>query len=107
VLLLNQTRDLAARSTTLSGGKLADLQTDSHFQGDFQLIVNDAAALLNGYTVVKRGGYFPENRGIPRKQQLTVIEVIYSIYTLPNGNELFLYRTPTENTAAYFIRRRS
>jgi len=106
VLLLNQARELATRSTTLSGGKLADLQTDPNFQGDFQFVVNEAATLLNGYTVVQRGGFFPENRGIPRKQQLTVREVIYTIYSLPNSTELFLYRTPTENTAAYFIRRK-
>ena len=108
VLLLNQVRELSTRSTTLSGGKLADLQTDPNFAGgDFPTIVNEAATILGNYTVVRRGGYFPENRDIPRAQQLTVTEVVYHIYTLPSGNELFLYRTPTENTAEYFIRRKS
>ena len=108
VLLLNQVRELATRSTTLSGGKLADLQTDPNFAGGaFQAIVNDAATILDNYTVVSRGGYFPENRGIPRERQLTVVEVVYRLYSLPDGNELFLYRTPTENTSEYFIRKKS
>lgn len=108
VLLLNQIRELSTRSTTLSGGKLADLQTDPNFAGaDFQTIVNDAATILDNYTVVNRGGYFPENRNIPRERQLTVVEAVYRIYSLPSGNELFLYRTPTENTSEYFIRRKS
>lgn len=107
ILLLNQVRELAARDTTLSGGQLADLQTDSNFEGSFAAIVNDAANLLQGYQVVSRGGFFPENRGIPREQQLTVAEVVYHIYSLPNGKELFLYRTPTVNTAQYFIRRKN
>jgi hypothetical protein len=108
VLLLNQVRELSTRSTTLSGGKLVDLQTDPNFTGgDFQAIVNDAATILSNYTVVRRGGYFPENQGIPRERQLTVIEAVYRIYSLPSGNELFLYRTPTENTSEYFIRKKS
>ena len=108
VLLLNQVRELSTRSTTLSGGKLVDLQTDPNFTGDnFQAIVNDATTILNHYVVVRRGGYFPENQGIPRDRQLTVIEAVYRIYSLPNGNELFLYRTPTENTSEYFIRKKS
>lgn len=108
VLLLNQVRELSTRSTTLSGGKLADLETDPNFSGaDFQMIVNDAATILDTYTVVNRGGYFPENRGIPRERQLTIVEVVYHIYSLPSGNELFLYRTPTENTSEYFIRKKS
>ncbi|XGV96974.1 MAG: hypothetical protein ACAF41_30150 [Leptolyngbya sp. BL-A-14] len=108
VLLLNQVRELSTRSTTLSGGKLVDLQTDPNFTGaDFQTIVNDAATILDNYTVVNRGGYFPENRNIPRERQLTVVEAVYRIYSLPTGNELFLYRTPTENTSEYFIRRKS
>ncbi len=108
VLLLNQIKDLTTQSTTLSSGKLVDLQTDSNFAGgDFQSIVNEAATILGGYTVVRRGGYFPENKGIPRAQQLSVVEAVYRIYTLPNGNELFLYRTPTENTSEYFIRKKS
>ena len=108
VLLLNQVRELATRSTTLSGGTLVNLQTDPNFaSGSFQTIVNDAATILDVYTVVNRGGYFPENRGIPRDRQLTLMEAVYRIYSLPNGNELFLYRTPTENTSAYFIRTKS
>ncbi len=108
VLLLNQVRELSTRSTTLSGGKLTDLQTDPNFaSGAFQTIFNDAATILDAYTVVKRGGYFPENRGIPRERQLTVIEAVYRIYSLPDGNELFLYCTPTENTSTYFIRTKS
>lgn len=108
VLLLNQVRELSTRSTTLSGGKLADLQTDSNFTGGaFDAIVSDAATILDNYTVVRRGGYFPENQGIPRERQLTVIEAVYRIYSLPSGNELFLYRTPTENTSEYFIRKKS
>lgn len=108
VLLLNQVRELATRSTTLSGGTLATLQTDPNFaSGSFQTIVNDAATILDDYTVVNRGGYFPENRGIPRDRQLTTMEAVYRIYSLPDGNELFLYRTPTENTSEYFIRTKS
>lgn len=108
VLLLNQVRELSTRSTTLSGGKLADLQTDPNFTGGaFESIVGDAATILDNYTVVRRGGYFPENQGIPRERQLTVIEVVYHIYSLTGGNELFLYRTPTENTSEYFIRKKS
>ncbi|MBW4693990.1 MAG: hypothetical protein KME27_19775 [Lyngbya sp. HA4199-MV5] len=108
VLLLNQVRELSTRSTTLSGGKLADLQTDPNFAGaSFEAIVDDAATILANYTVVNRGGYFPENRNIPRERQLTVVEAVYRIYTLPSGNELFLYRTPTENTSEYFIRTKS
>lgn len=108
VLLLNQVRALSTRSTTLSGGKLIDLQTDPNFTGGtFQTIVDDASTMLNAYTVVRQGGYFPENRGIPRERQLAVVEAVYRIYSLPSGNELFLYRTPTENTAEYFIRRKS
>ncbi|MBD2038121.1 hypothetical protein H6F86_28090 [Phormidium sp. FACHB-592] len=108
VLLLNQVRELATRSTTLSGGTLANLQTDPNFaSSSFQTIVNDAATILDDYTVVNRGGYFPENRGIPRDRQLTTIEAVYRIYSLPDGNELFLYRTPTQNTSEYFIRTKS
>lgn len=108
ILLLNQVKELATRSTTLSGGRLADLQTDPNFTGGtFQTIVSDAATILDNYTVVRRGGYFPENRGIPRERQLTVVEAVYRIYSLPDGNELFLYRTPTENTSEYFIRKKS
>ncbi|WP_421657586.1 hypothetical protein [Leptothermofonsia sp. ETS-13] len=106
VLLLNQVRMLSARSTTLSGGSLVDLRTDPNFEGNYQTIVDAATTILNGYIVVKHGGYFPENRGIPRNQQLSWSEVVYYIFTLPNGKELFLYRSPLQNTAEYFIRRK-
>lgn len=107
VLLLNQARALATRDTTVSSGALADLLTDPNFTGNYQTIFNIAANSLNGYRIVRRGGYFPENRGIPRSQQLTPIEVVYYIFSLDNGNELFLYRSPTENTAQYFIRKKA
>jgi|GEM_PF-1039203 len=105
ILLINQIRTLAARDSTLSMGSLLDLKTDSNFAGEIQQIVNDAATILDGYTVVKRGGFFPENAGIPRDRQLTPVEAVYHIYALPNGNELLLYRSPMVNTAQYFIRR--
>ncbi len=105
VLLLNQIRTLASRESTLSMGSLLDLKTDPNFTGDIQRIVDNAARILDDYTVVNRGGFFPENRGIPRERQLTVVEAVYHIYALPNGNELFLYRSPKANTAQYFIRR--
>jgi hypothetical protein len=91
-------------STTLSQGVLADLQTDPYFDGDFQMIYDTAAGILDGYTIVHRGGYFPENAGIPREQQLTTAEAAYHIFSLDNGNELFLFRSPMENTSRYFIR---
>jgi hypothetical protein len=106
VLLRNQVRMLSARSTTLSGGTLVDLRTDPHFDGNYQTIVNAATHMLDGYTVVKHGGYFPENRGIPRHLQLSWSEVVYHIFNLSEGKELFLYRSPTQNTAEYFIRRK-
>jgi hypothetical protein len=106
VLLLNQIRMLSARSTTLSGGNLVDLRTDPNFVGSFQTIVDASATILDGYTVVKNGGYFPENRGIPRSRQLSWSEVVYYIYDLPDGKELFLYRSPLRNTSEYFIRRK-
>lgn len=106
VLLYSQVRMLAAQSSTVSFGRLADLRTDRNFSGNFQQIVDASENILNGYTVVRRGGFFPENQGIPRDRQLAVVEAVYQIYTLPNGNELFLFRTPTQNTAQYFIRRR-
>jgi hypothetical protein len=91
-------------STTLSEGVLADLETDPYFAGDFQMVYDTAAAILDGYTIVHRGGYFPENAGIPREQQLTTAEAAYHIFSLDNGNELFLFRSPMENTSRYFIR---
>lgn len=97
---------LVQQRTTLSQGLLADLSADPNFAGDFQTIFQDAANILDGYTIVERGGSFPENRGIPRNQQLAKVEVVYNIYALPNGLELFLYRSPLENTARYFIRKK-
>jgi hypothetical protein len=105
VLLLYQVKQLAAQSSTISTGTLADLETDPNFEGgDYRTIFNTASNILSGYRVVKNGGYFPENRGIPRSQQLSVSEVVYYLYSLPDNRELFLYRSPTENTAEYFIR---
>ncbi|HHP7244528.1 MAG TPA: hypothetical protein ACFE0H_07570 [Elainellaceae cyanobacterium] len=104
ILQFVQLQNLADRMSTLSEGTLADLQVDPNFDGDFQLIFNDAAAILEDYTIVQRGGYFPENAGIPRDQQLTVDQAVYRVYTLDDGNQLLLYRTPAENTARYFIR---
>jgi hypothetical protein len=91
-------------STTVSQGFLADLQTDEYFAGDYSTIVQDASQILAGYTVVRRGGYFPENAGIPREQQLTTVDSVYRIYRLDNNRELVLYRSPTENTSRYLIR---
>jgi hypothetical protein len=105
VVQLVQLREFAQRgSNTLSYGTLADLQVDPNFTGDFQSMVNTAAAILDGYTIVNRGGFFPENAGIPRNQQLTRSEAVYRVYALENGYELVLFRTPTENTSEYFIR---
>jgi hypothetical protein len=105
VVQLIQLREFAQRGTnTLSYGTLADLQVDPNFTGDFQSIVNTAATILDGYTIVNRGGFFPENAGIPRNQQLTRSEAVYRVYALDNGYELVLFRTPTENTSEYFIR---
>lgn len=104
VIPLSQISALAQRNTTTSQGSLAQLQIDPNFSGDFQSVYNYAARLLEGYRVVRRGGGFPENAGIPIDRQLTVGEVVYTVFALDNGNELFLYRSPTENTAQYFIR---
>lgn len=89
----------------LSTGFLADLQNDSNFDGDYQLIFNTAANILSGYRVVNRGGYFPENAGIPREQQLSVADAVYYMFELANGDTLMLYRSPRENTSRYIIRR--
>lgn len=89
----------------LSTGVLADLQSDPNFDGDFQAVFNAAANILSGYRVVARGGYFPENAGIPREQQITPAQAVYRLYTLDNGNFLMLYRSPNEPTSRYFIRR--
>jgi hypothetical protein len=91
-------------STTVSQGFLADLQTDEYFEGDYLGIVEEASQILSGYTVVRRGGYFPENAGIPREQQLTTVDSVYRIYRMGNNRELVLYRSPTENTSRYLIR---
>jgi hypothetical protein len=104
VVQFAQLQELEQRLSTLSSGFLADLQTDPNFDGDFQIIFNEAANILDGYTIVQRGGYFPENAGIPREQQLTRSEAVYKAFELNNGNQLLLYRTPSENTARYFIR---
>ena len=90
--------------TVLSRGMLADLETDSFFDGNFQDMFNVAATILDGYTPVTRGGYFPENAGIPREQQVTVAEAVYRLFRLDNGHELMIYRSPMENTSRYFIR---
>ncbi len=99
-------KGIVSAGPTLSSGRLTDLQTDSNFDGDYQSILNTASTILNGYTIVRNGGYFPENHGIPRNRQLSVSEVVYYLYSLSNGNELFLYRSPMENTAEYFIRKK-
>lgn len=90
---------------TLSAGFLSDLETDPNFEGDYDSIYGDAAQLLDGYQIVERAGYFPENAGVPRDQQLARAEAIYRFYNLPNRNALILYRTPLEDTARYMIRR--
>lgn len=90
---------------TLSTGVLADLETDPYFEGDYAYIYDLAANILSGYTVVNRAGYFPENAGIPREQQLAVSQAVYYFYLLPNRNGLILYRTPAENTARYILRK--
>jgi hypothetical protein len=96
--------DMSQGGTVLSTGVLADLQNDPNFQGEFPLVYNVATDILSGYTIVNRGGYFPENAGIPREVQLTTAEVVYHVFSMQNGNELFLYRSPLENTSRYFIR---
>ncbi|MBF2073232.1 MAG: hypothetical protein IGS50_05645 [Synechococcales cyanobacterium C42_A2020_086] len=90
---------------TISSGFLVDLQNDPNFDGDYTYIEQIAAGILEGYTVVNRAGYFPENAGIPRDQQLALAQAVYYFYLLPNGNGLILYRSPTENTSRYMIRR--
>jgi hypothetical protein len=90
---------------TLSSGVLAELESDPNFAGDFELIYGTAAQILDGYVVVNRAGYFPENAGIPRDQQLSPAQAVYYFYKLPNNNTLVLYRTPAENTSRYMIRK--
>lgn len=106
ILPLYRLNAWAAQSDlNLSTGVLADLQNDPNFSGDFPAIFNAAANILSGYTIVRRGGYFPENAGVSWEQQLTTGQGVYRTYTLDNGNFLLLYRTPNEDTARYFIRR--
>lgn len=105
VMQYEQMMALQQQPTTLSSGTLIQLRSDPNFRGDFAAIVNDAATLLEGYTIVRRGGYFPENAGIPREQQLTTAQVAYRVYSLGGRDELVLYRTPRIGTAQYFIRR--
>ncbi|MGF1496615.1 MAG: hypothetical protein ACFB8W_07300 [Elainellaceae cyanobacterium] len=97
-------QEMADASDVISRGLFADLQSDPNFEGDYDFIFNSAFTILDGYTIVARGGFFPENAGIPREQQLTVDESIYQLYRLDNGNELMIYRSPQENTSRYFIR---
>jgi hypothetical protein len=106
ILPLFRLTDWASQSDlNFSSGMLADLQNDPNFDGDFQAVFNAAANILSGYRIVARGGYFPENAGIPREQQLTPAQGVYRLYTLNNGNFLMLYRSPNEETSRYFIRR--
>lgn len=106
VLPLNRFSNWESQSdATLSAGVLADLESDPNFSGDFQFVYDQAANILNNYTVVARGGYFPENAGIPREQQLSYAQAVYYFYLLPNRNGLILYRSPAENTARYIIRK--
>lgn len=106
VLPLSRFEDWASQSdATLSTGVLADLETDPNFSGDFPTVYDMAANILEGYTVVSRAGYFPENARIPREQQLSYAQAVYRFYLLPNRNGLILYRSPAENTARYIIRK--
>ena len=87
----------------VSQGRLADLEADPYFAGDFQTVFDQAFGILEGYTLVQRGGYFPENAGIPPEQQLTMTQAVFRVFDLDNGNRLTLYRSPAENTSRYFI----
>lgn len=97
-------QEMANDASVLSQGQLSALQTDPNFDGSYQLIYDAAFSILDGYTPVVRGGYFPENAGIPREQQVTVDEAVYRLYRLEEGTELMLYRSPMEDTSRYFIR---
>lgn len=106
VLPLTRLEDWETQAeATLSAGVLADLESDPNFSGDFQSIYDIAAQILDGYVVVNRAGYFPENAGIPREKQLARAQAVYYFYHLPNSNSLILYRSPSENTARYIIRK--
>lgn len=105
VMQYDQMMVLMNKPIVLSKGMLAQLQNDPNFVGNFQSMVSEASTLLDGYTIVRRGGYFSENQGIPRDRQLTTAQVAYRIYGLDNRYELVLFRTPRIGTAQYFIRR--
>lgn len=87
----------------VSQGVLAELESDPNFVGDFQTVFDTAFTILDGYTLVQRGGFFPENAGIPREQQLTSAQAVFHVFDLDNGNRLTLYRSPNEETSRYFI----
>lgn len=104
-LQLVMLQDMASdQFTVLSTGVLRDLEVDPLFDGNYLDIYNRAATILDNYTPVVRGGFFPENSGIPRDRQLTVDEAVYQLFRLDNGHELMLYRSPIEDTSRYFIR---
>jgi hypothetical protein len=105
VLPLARMNDWAEQPVTLSTGVIANLETDPNFQGDFQTLYGVATNILSGYTVVNRAGYFPENQGIPREQQLALNQAVYYFFILPSGNGLILYRSPSEDSSRYIIRR--
>ena len=90
--------------TILSHGTLAGLETDPNFTGDWDQLSESATSLLDNHTTVARGGHFPENRGIPLTQQLTLDECVYRIFHLDNGNELMIYQSPQSETVQYLIR---
>ena len=94
---------ISESDTILSSGTLNNLETDPNFTGSLDLIYGEATSLLDAYTAVERGGYFPENVGIPRSQQLTTNECVYRLFKLDNGNELMLYRSPLERSSRYLI----
>ncbi|MGB3495965.1 MAG: hypothetical protein WBA57_24770 [Elainellaceae cyanobacterium] len=96
--------EMSNDANVLSQGQLSALETDPNFTDSYTLVYDDAFAILDGYTPVTRGGYFPENVGIPREQQVTVDEAVYRLYRLEEGTELMLYRSPMEGTSRYFIR---
>lgn len=97
--------NISGNTRNISFGDLVYLQADPHFDGDFDIVYNEAKTILNGYTVVTRRGLFPENRGVPVEQQLLRTEAIHVTFQLSNGTELLLYRTPSRNTSSYLIRR--
>lgn len=89
--------------TILSSGTMTGLETDPHFTGDLEDLIEAGTSLLEAYTTVMRGGHFPENRGIPLSQQLTVDECVYRTFQLDNGNELMIYQSPQEDDVQYLI----